>query len=441
MAIEVLESSGIPAPDNGIDIVPVRLHNGQYKIFRALDDLSVRQIYAKTGRQWGKTAVLAFGIVNFGTKFPYSPHFAKHGVKKPTKIAICGPDYKRGKRSWDELHESYPGAIERNINDELTCWLSGGAQIDVFSGEHIGSIRGGSYDLIAVDEEFAVSKVSIDNDIRPATAARSGRMWHFSTPKLGKRNHFSKSWLDAKAKMDSGDKRVMAFEGPTWENPFVDPAFIEEMREELDDITFREEIGGEILDASNNFLDPSLIKYIPQAKVPGNTFNVLTTDFAFGAPPKDAIDKEMFRRKDRNVLNVLRQDNMGYVYSQTGLCEPEMKMEEAFEACLGYIKEWDCRQMIVEQVGMDWFTESWRMFTRGIANVPRFSIVRPTRMANWKANAFRRWSMLLEKGRFFLVEGNPRAPIHECGTFGFVERVGVTTEFGAGGVSPYRYRF
>ena len=94
----------VPVPLGGDDInyVPIRPHLKQYKLYEILRDPQVKRVYAKLGRRWGKTFIAAFGVVDFALKNPYSPKYLLHGIKKGSRIALCGPDYRRARRLWDE---------------------------------------------------------------------------------------------------------------------------------------------------------------------------------------------------------------------------------------------------------------------------------------------------------------------------------------------------
>lgn len=390
--------------------VPIRPHAKQYQLFEILRDSEIKRLYAKLGRRWGKTFIAAFGVVDYGLKNPWSPKYLLHGLKKQTRIALCGPDYRRGRRLWDEINETFADAIQSKREDEMRITLNGGAIIEVYSGEHIGSIRGGGYDLVVIDEAFAFSQYAIDNDVKAATMDRSGRIWFISTPKGGKKNWFCAKYIEATKAIEKGDQsagRTAVFEGPSWENPFIDAADIEEMRQDTDDLTFREEVGAEILDQSNNILDPGKIRNVSAKNVPDNCFTSVICDFAFGKPKAEDLDPDTKQRKDNTCIHVVSQDNLGFVYSRDGLYDPSIGMEEAYESIVAFVKQYDARQVIVEHVSQDWFTPSWKMWARNLQNVPRFGFVRPTRTGGWEANSIRAFSMILNRGRFCMVEGNP----------------------------------
>lgn len=115
--------------------------------------------------------------------------------------------------------------------------LYGGGVIDFWSLDSPDSIRGRKYKRVVVDEAATVSdlKYAYTEVIRPLLTDMKGDAWFLSTPK-GKNNYFFDLAENHKTYQD-----WQFYQMPTTANPYIDPAEVEEARQQLDPLTFAQE--------------------------------------------------------------------------------------------------------------------------------------------------------------------------------------------------------
>lgn len=115
--------------------------------------------------------------------------------------------------------------------------LIGGGVIDMWSLDSPDSIRGRKYKRIIVDEAATVPnlKYAWTEVMRPMLTDLKGDAWFLSTPK-GKSNYFYDLSKNADLYSD-----WVSFQMPTVSNPYIDPAEVEEARNQLDPLTFAQE--------------------------------------------------------------------------------------------------------------------------------------------------------------------------------------------------------
>lgn len=208
-----------------ITIALPALHENQEPIAR---DQS-RFIVVSAGRRFGKTRL---------------------GVTKCTERGLEGkrawwvaPTYPLGAVGWrlsKWLARQIPGtAIKESVRMIV---YPGGGTSQVKSADHPDSLRSEGLDLAVVDETAHIAKFSEvwEQALRPALSDRKGGALFISTPKGF--NHFYE--LYKKAANGSG---WAAYQYPTWENPYIDPAEIEVAKLELPSLIFRQEYGAEFV--------------------------------------------------------------------------------------------------------------------------------------------------------------------------------------------------
>ena len=141
---------------------------------------------------------------------------------------------------WEQLGYENPitarGFPSQGTRYIRTAW---GAYIKCRSADS-GANIGEQLDLVLMDEAARVNKDVWESDLKPALVDRKGRALFISTPRG--RNYFHKLYK-------RGEEPETVAQGwrsstfRTWDNPFVDPAYVKEEQETMDDTTFRREFG------------------------------------------------------------------------------------------------------------------------------------------------------------------------------------------------------
>lgn len=385
-------------------VVNVNLHETQAIVFSALRDLSVRELTVRKGRRWGGTYVTATACTEFAINNPISPGLPG----KPTEIAFFGPLYENAKKIFQELCDSFGPVLDSVNKSELSLVWRGGARGKCYSGENAAAALGSGFDIVVIDEASNFPEHLIRSIITPTLADRGGRLFLISSPRHGRLNWFA---IRATAAESGSIPNVKGFHFRSSDNPHISRAWLDAQRADTDQLTWNEEYEALILESSSSWLDPSLIQYIDTAQIPGNTFNALIADFAWGDPEPGMVDATTRRRKDANVLAVISQDAMGAVYVRIGsVYEKFLEPSVAFAQSAKLIKDYNImkfcveREVTVSRKVEDLFGRLWNEY-RGMHNLPTVGMVRPHRHAHWKTSAIRMWSRLLERRKFYVERG------------------------------------
>ena len=181
------------------------------------------------GRRSGKTERLKRRLVRCGLE-------GLSGVQSPTFVAAA-PTRDQAKRIfWQDLKALSPREWVESVSEsELTIRYRSGAQLMVVGLDRPQRIEGVPLDGIGVDEIAEVKRESWEQSIRPALSTRGrppGWAWFTGRPK-GRGLFYE---LYSRAGTREG------WESFTWTSAtVVDPAEIEQARQDLDPLTFAQE--------------------------------------------------------------------------------------------------------------------------------------------------------------------------------------------------------
>jgi predicted phage terminase large subunit-like protein len=206
-----------------VEITLPPLHRGQLTIAHHPARFKV----VACGRRWGKTRLgvtmcLATAI----------QHKAAWWIAPSYKIADIGW------RLLTSLAVQIPNTIVRQSDRRVEMSRGGWVQIRSADGE--GGLRGEGLDFMVIDECAHVAKFADiwQQELRPALSDRKGGAMFISTPKGY--NHFWELFERAKTEQD-----YAAFQHPSQDNPYLDPAEIESAKREIPALVFRQEYGAE----------------------------------------------------------------------------------------------------------------------------------------------------------------------------------------------------
>lgn len=186
-----------------------------------------RYIVVNCGRRAGKTTVVALKLIDFASKNPKS---------------VCwyvAPDYKQAKQIlWEMLKQLIPErAIGRRNDTDLIVTLTNGSKIMLKGAQDPDSLRGVKIDMCVFDEcAFMDRWDEVWKVIRPTLADSQARVWFISTPNGF--NHF-------KEMADRTDPQWSYHHYTSYDNSFLPREEIDQMKEEMDEDSFAQEIMGE----------------------------------------------------------------------------------------------------------------------------------------------------------------------------------------------------
>lgn len=163
-------------------------------------------------------------------------------------VGIWFPTYKDLSEVWKEVKKTYKPIISRKDEQLKQIELMTGGIIDFWSMEDPDSGQGRKYKRAIIDEAAKAAKLyqAWENTIRPTLTDYKGDAFILSRPK-GKNNGFYK--LEEKHKQFDNWK---FFHFTTYDNPHIDPKEVDEAKQQLDEITFRQEYMAEYVDANDN---------------------------------------------------------------------------------------------------------------------------------------------------------------------------------------------
>jgi len=172
-------------------------------------------------------------------------------------VALSFPVASIGWRLMKQLARQIPQAQIRE--GEKMIAFPGGFQ-QVKSADNPDSLRGEGLDLVVIDEMAHMKNWDEvwKQVLRPALSDRRGRGLFITTPKG--HNHAYDLFQEAEGKKDWA-----AFRFPSWDNPFLDPQEIEDARQDLPDLIFRQEYGAEFVQLAGALIKREWLEIIEEA--------------------------------------------------------------------------------------------------------------------------------------------------------------------------------
>jgi len=210
------------------------------------------------GRRFGKTEGIGGWAVTFG-----------HGPILANGLPMF-PGGLRGKRIWwvtrtaelanliiwPWLKATLNGAWTHKVENLRQLMFQGGGEISVRSGDEPDSLRGPGLDGLVIDEAAHQSE-EVWQVLRPALSDRRGWAIFISTPSY-KRNGkwFKRLFLDAQSRPGWESWRY-----PTSANPIIYPDEIEEARQTIAPLLFRQEYLAEFIDTEGAIFKADWFRY------------------------------------------------------------------------------------------------------------------------------------------------------------------------------------
>ena len=204
-----------------------------------------------------------FNVANCGRRFGKS----KMAVNLLCEPALEGkpagyftPTYKLLEGTFNECLSTLSPIITKK-HDNQFIQLATGGMIEFWSLDNPQAGRSRKYRTIIVDEAAFVKDLwgAWTESIRPTLTDLKGDAWFFSTPK-GK-NDFYKLWMRGQ----SGEPNWMSWKMTTYDNPYIDPAEIDDAKRDLPLIAFNQEYLAEFAD---NAANPFGLQFIQQCTYP-----------------------------------------------------------------------------------------------------------------------------------------------------------------------------
>lgn len=202
------------------------------------------------GRRSGKTYEARWRLIA-GTIARGGPHHGcltpPPGVKDPTFV-YAAPTYAQAKRIvWNSFKEDIPSwAISKLSESELTIQFITGARLMVVGMDRPERVEGIAIDGVVLDEFADMNPLAWTSSIRPALST-IGRPpgWALFIGRPRGKNHFYKVFQESQRNSKWG----CYYPWPSW--AIMSEEEIADARKELDELSFRQEYGGEFVESAN----------------------------------------------------------------------------------------------------------------------------------------------------------------------------------------------
>lgn len=188
--------------------------------------------------------------------------------------------------AWDYLKHYSAPVPGRAVNEgELSVLLPNGAKLRIFGADNPDALRGLYFDGVVLDEVAQMKPEVWEEIVRPALSDRMGWALFIGTPKGV--NLFSELYYKAAELQAEGDPDWYAASFPVTATSALPPSDVENMRRELSDNAWRQEMLCDFTAASDDALIP--IDLVSEA-----ASRVISPAAAEGAPVVVGVDVARF---------------------------------------------------------------------------------------------------------------------------------------------------
>jgi hypothetical protein len=158
--------------------------------------------------------------------------------------AWFSPTYKMLTEVWREMRRALLPYTARVSAQEHRIELTTGGLVDMWSLDNPDAARGRKYKRGAIDEAAMIAGLqdAVQQVIRPTLTDYIGDLWLLTTPRGA---NYVKTLYDHG--QDPLKPEFASWRMPTVANPFIDPAEVESARQELPELTFRQEYLAEFI--------------------------------------------------------------------------------------------------------------------------------------------------------------------------------------------------
>lgn len=281
------------------------LHTNQ----QAIIDNRKRFNVLKCGRRFGKTSLVE--------------RLAGIPSLRGYPVAIYTPTYKDVSDVWQHIKTVLAPAIKQKDEQLKQIRLISGGVIDFWSMDDPDSGRGRKYARVIMDEceKARHFKTAWQQTIRATLADYKGDAWFLSTPKFGQ-TYFKEIFHQAQNKANWA-----AFKFTTYDNPFIDPAEIDEARLQLDELTFLCEFMAEDVDVTLRPFAYAFSKAKHVKPVEHDVMQPTFISFDFNVDPITAV---VSQNPDVGVVRIIRE----YALANSDIYELCTRIKSDYPNCL-----------------------------------------------------------------------------------------------------------
>jgi len=206
-----------------------------------------------------------FKMVRAGRRFGKT----KLGVREIVEAALSGgrawwvaPTYKLAKPGWRDLRflaDQIPGAEVRRGSMEIV--FPGGGEAAIRTAQDPSNLRAEGLDYVVLDEAAYQPEDVWKEVLRPTLVDRRGHALFISTP-AGMQGWLYELWHQHEGNDDWGLHHYSSYD-----NPYLDPAELDGLREEMGELLFAQEILAEFVELSGSIIRRAWIKYFNEGEI------------------------------------------------------------------------------------------------------------------------------------------------------------------------------
>lgn len=178
------------------------------------------------GRRSGKSYLVTLKAIDFAVR------------NEGSIVWYVAPTYRQAKQiAWEMINDLIPRrAVQKKNETELKILLKNGSKIELKGADNADSLRGVRIDLCIFDECAFIDRWStVWKVIRPTLMDSKADVWFISTPNGF--NHF-------KDLAENQNEDWQYFHYTTYDNPHIDPKEIGEMKDNMTESAFAQEVMG-----------------------------------------------------------------------------------------------------------------------------------------------------------------------------------------------------
>jgi hypothetical protein len=280
-----------------------KAHADQYRFISLLDKHPyLRFVVGAAGTKWGKTTGTSIALVKQAWE------------NRDSRNWWVAPTYSQSENAYSLISRLLPAGTYKEYKASLTLELIDPAGkeyslIEFKSGEKPGNLRGFGVNFFIIDEAALVPYESFVSVMTTVTqtfgkgyiiSTPAGRNWFYDVYQRGE-----KFFTDGTPKYENPEddpwREWISIRMPTWANPHVPKKSVEQLRKNLPEDVFQQEVAAEfLLDSAGVFKGINdCVRGVLQPPVPGHRY-VMGVDLA--------------RLKDFSVLTVIDTANNNVVY-------------------------------------------------------------------------------------------------------------------------------
>lgn len=230
---------------------------------------------AVAGRRSGKSNALIQALCLGNSRYPGA-------VVRPGMYWWASPDHIQGRVATNFLRTAL-GNFARYNGQEHIFYLANTSQIHMKTADNDAGLRGEGLDGLIIDEAAFIREDRVKKSLLPSVTDKGGFCYLGTTP-----NGFDNWLCEFSTTQIAADPNWAQFSFPTWANPRISRASVEELRTTMGAAAFAQEHEGRFVASAAALFDSDWFSDVLVAELPsGFTRSVIAVDLSLGKLKSD----------------------------------------------------------------------------------------------------------------------------------------------------------